>query len=195
VADDLDSIEIESSADLRRWLLQNHRQKSSVWLIRYKLPDLRHVSWSDVVDQLLCFGWIDSQPRKLDAEKSMLRISPRNPKSAWSKINKDKIAVLLAQKKMHASGLAVVAAAKKSGTWDALDEVETLAVPPDLKAALGRSKAAAENFAAFPKSAKRGILDWISQAKKAETRAARIAETVEKAAQNIRANQWRQPKN
>jgi uncharacterized protein YdeI (YjbR/CyaY-like superfamily) len=191
-AGDHSQVEIESSADLRKWLQRNHTRTESFWLVTYKKPDPRHLPWSDVVDQLLCFGWIDSQPRKLDEARSMLRISPRNPKSTWSKINKDKIARLMAGGLMHESGLAVVEAAKKSGTWVALDQVEALAMPEDLQKAFAKSKTAMENFEAFPKSAKRGILDWISQAKRPETRKARVSETVEKAKLNLRANQWRQ---
>jgi uncharacterized protein YdeI (YjbR/CyaY-like superfamily) len=189
-AGETSQVEIESSADLRTWLQRNYTRTESVWLITYKKPDPRHVPWADVVDQLLCFGWIDSQPRKLDEARSMLRISPRNPKSTWSKINKDKIARLMAEGLMHDSGLAVVEAAKKSGTWVALDQVEALQMPEDLQKALAKSKTALENFEAFPKSAKRGILDWISQAKRPETRQARVTETVEKAKLNLRANQW-----
>jgi uncharacterized protein YdeI (YjbR/CyaY-like superfamily) len=192
-AGDHTQVEIESSADLREWLMRNHTRAESFWLVTYKKPDPRHVPWADVVDQLLCFGWIDSQPRKLDEARSSLRISPRNPKSTWSKINKDKITRLMADGLMHASGLAVVKAAKKSGTWEALDQVEALEMPEDLREALSKSKTALENFEAFPKSAKRGILDWISQAKRPETRAARVTETVEKAKLNLRANQWRRP--
>jgi uncharacterized protein YdeI (YjbR/CyaY-like superfamily) len=192
-AGDHTQVEIESSADLREWLMRNHTRAESFWLVTYKKPDPRHVPWADVVDQLLCFGWIDSQPRKFDEARSSLRISPRNPKSTWSKINKDKITRLMADGLMHASGLAVVKAAKKSGTWEALDQVEALEMPEDLREALSKSKTALENFEAFPKSAKRGILDWISQAKRPETRAARVTETVEKAKLNLRANQWRRP--
>jgi uncharacterized protein YdeI (YjbR/CyaY-like superfamily) len=192
-AGDHTQVEIESSADLRKWLQLNHTRAESFWLVTYKKPDPRHVPWADIVDQLLCFGWIDSQPRKLDEARSMLRISPRNPKSTWSKINKDKIARLIGDGLIHASGLAVVEAAKKSGTWEALDQVEALQMPEDLQMAFAKSKLALANFEAFPKSAKRGILDWISQAKRPETRSARVTETVEKAKLNLRANQWRQP--
>lgn len=93
---------------------------------------------------------------------------------------------------MTRMGLAVVEAAKASGTWSALDAVENLELPPDLlKLFATAPKAARANFEAFPRSVKRGILEWIQTAKKPETRAKRIHETVEKAASNVRANQWR----
>jgi uncharacterized protein YdeI (YjbR/CyaY-like superfamily) len=191
--DELQRVEVTSSVDWRQWLQNNHQQKVGVWLIRYKKPDPRHVSWSDAVDEALCFGWIDSLPRKLDDQRSMLLVTPRKPKSAWSGINKEKVERLTAVGRMTDAGLKVVANAKASGTWHKLVAVERLEMPLDLVDAFVASKTAKKNFDAFPPSAKRGILDWISQAKRPETRAARIAETVEKAKNNIRANHWRQP--
>jgi uncharacterized protein YdeI (YjbR/CyaY-like superfamily) len=191
--DELQRVEVTSSAEWRKWLSAHHTQKQGIWLVRYKKPDPRHVSWSDAVDEALCFGWIDSQPRKLDDTRSMLLITPRNPKSAWSGINKEKVQKLIAEGRMAPAGLRMVEAAKASGTWDKLVAVEKMEMPPDLVKAFAAAKEAKQNFDAFPPSTKRGILDWISQAKRPETRAARIEETVTKAKDNIRANQWRQP--
>jgi len=119
-------------------------------------------------------------------------LAPRKLKSSWSKLNKQRVEKLMAEGRMEPAGLAVVEAAKKSGTWDKLNDVEELSIPDDLAAALKKNKQAAQNFEAFPRSVKRAILEWILNAKKPETRAARIAETVAKAETNIRANQWRQ---
>ena len=91
---------------------------------------------------------------------------------------------------MHASGLNVVATAKANGTWNALDDVENLIVPPDLKAEFEKHTHALNHWNSFPRSAKRGILEWILNAKKPETRAKRIEETARLAQQNIRANQY-----
>jgi uncharacterized protein YdeI (YjbR/CyaY-like superfamily) len=191
--DELQHVEVTSCAEWRAWLVTHHKQKDGIWLVRYKKPDPRHVSWPDAVDEALCFGWIDSVPRKLDEARSMLLVTPRNPKSAWSGINKEKIERLTAAGRMVSAGLKMVADAKASGTWDKLVAVEKLEIPQDLVKAFASSKTAQKNFDAFPPSAKRGILDWISQAQRPETRAARIEETVSKAKDNIRANQWRQP--
>jgi uncharacterized protein YdeI (YjbR/CyaY-like superfamily) len=191
--DELQSIEVTSVAEWRKWLSAHHTQKQGIWLVRYKKPDPRHVSWSDAVDEALCLGWIDSQPRKLDDTRSMLLITPRNPKSAWSGINKEKVEKLITEGRMAPAGVRMVEEAKASGTWDKLVAVEKMEMPPDLVKAFASAKKAKQNFDAFPPSTKRGILDWISQAKRPETRAARIEETVTKAKDNIRANQWRQP--
>jgi uncharacterized protein YdeI (YjbR/CyaY-like superfamily) len=141
-----------------------------------------------VVDEALCFGWIDSLPRRLDADRSMLLLSPRKPGSGWSKVNKDKVARLTADGRMAPAGLAKVEAAKADGSWARLDAVDALAEPDDLVAALDADPAARANFDAFPRSSRRGILEWIVNAKRPETRAARIATTVALASENRKAN-------
>jgi uncharacterized protein YdeI (YjbR/CyaY-like superfamily) len=93
---------------------------------------------------------------------------------------------------MHAAGLAA-AAAKANGAWTALDETETLTEPADLVAALDATPGARRNWDAFPRSARRAILEWITTAKTSTTRQGRIQRTADDAARNIRANQWRQP--
>jgi uncharacterized protein YdeI (YjbR/CyaY-like superfamily) len=144
------------------------------------------------VEEALCFGWIDSKPNKLDEERSTLWFAPRKPRTGWSKLNKERVERLIEQQLMMPSGLAKVEAAKQDGSWNALDAIEALEIPPDLEQTLIDHPEAKQNFDAFPRSAKRGILEWIASARKPETRAKRIAETAQLAAQNRRANQWRQ---
>jgi uncharacterized protein YdeI (YjbR/CyaY-like superfamily) len=188
----LEQLEITSRAELRKWLSANHERTDSVWLISWKKADpVRYVPYDAVVEELLCFGWVDSLPRKLDEQRSMLLISPRKAKSNWSKVNRDRVKKLLAEGLMRPPGLKLVEEAKARGTWDALDAVEALIVPEDMLAALALVPGAAENFANFPKSAKRGILEWILNAKQPATRAKRLQETARLAAENVRANQWR----
>jgi uncharacterized protein YdeI (YjbR/CyaY-like superfamily) len=191
VADHLQRVEVESRQALRNWLSANHTQKQSVWLVTYKKGDPRHVPYVDMVQEALCFGWIDSLPRKLDEKRTMHVLSPRNPKSAWSKVNKDHVAVLEAQGLLHPAGQKVIAAAKASGQWTKLDTVDALKMPDVLVKAFANNKIALKNFEKFPPSVRKGILEWIAQAKRPETLALRVAETVEKAQQNIRANQWK----
>ncbi len=93
---------------------------------------------------------------------------------------------------MHSSGFKMIEQAKKNGTWDALDELESLKIPEDLNELFQKNKIALQNWEAFPPSSKRGILEWILNAKKAETHKKRIEETVRLAAENIRANHYRQ---
>ena len=185
------TIYASSAEDWREWLKENHAQESSVWLIIYKKESGKpSVYYPEAVDEALCFGWVDSKPNKRDAQSYYQFFAKRNPKSNWSKINKDKVARLLAENKMAPAGMAMVELAKKLGTWNALDEVEQLMLPPDLKEAFAQNETALANWETFPKSAKRGILEWILNAKGADTRKKRIAETVDKAAIGERANQY-----
>lgn len=149
------------------------------------------MGYDAMVEEALCFGWVDSKPQKLDDERSMLYFAPRKAKSGWSRPNKERVGRLIAEGSMHASGLAKIEAAKADGSWAMLDAVEALETPPDLTHALRAASPALTYWDAFPRSAKRGILEWIAQAKKPETRAARIANTAELAQRNERANQWK----
>jgi uncharacterized protein YdeI (YjbR/CyaY-like superfamily) len=131
---------------------------------------------------------VDSKAAKLDEERSMLTFTPRNPKSPWSKSNKDRVARLTKEGRMAKAGLESVATAKANGAWTALDSVEALEVPHDLAQALAANREASANFVAFPPSSKKSILWWVESAKRPETREKRIRETVDLAAQNIRAH-------
>lgn len=181
-----------SAADWRAYLAKHHDQLANTWLIIYKkgtgIPSL---SYEEARDEALCFGWIDSKPNKRDANSYYLFFAKRNPKSNWSRVNKQRIAALEKAGKLAAPGYAMVAAAKRSGTWDALNEVEDLIVPADLAEAFQKYKQARANWDNFPPSTRRGILEWIFNAKRAPTRAKRIMETAEMASRNERANQFR----
>lgn len=147
------------------------------------------VEYDDAVEEALAFGWIDSKANTLDDERSLMWMSPRKPKSGWSKLNKERIARLERNGSMAPAGRAVVASAKKSGAWALLDKVEALEVPDDLRDALSGNPLANEFFDRFPPSAKKGILTWVASAKRDATRQKRIEETVRLAAENKRANQ------
>ena len=180
---------VESAEMLRDWLEENHNKSDSIWLVKWKKDSGKpYISYEEIVDVLLCFGWIDSLPRKLNEEKSMLRISPRNPKSNWSATNKAKVEALMNEGKMAPSGIRAVNKAKENGTWDFLNDVEELTVPPDLKKELTKYDKAEYYFNRFPPSSKRGILEWIKTSKKETTREKRIRETAFKASDNIKAN-------
>lgn len=124
----------------------------------------------------------------------MLWFAPRKPGSGWSRPNKERVARTIAAGLMAPAGEAKVEAARADGSWQALDDVLALEVPPDLTEALAADPDALRHFEAFPPSSKRIILEWISQTKDPETRRRRIEETVTLAAQGIRAHHWRQPK-
>lgn len=186
-------VQIERRREWRAWLTANHQQTEGIWLVTFKKHcGNKYVSYDDVVEEALCFGWVDSLPRRLDDDRTMLWLAPRQSGSGWSKLNKDRVERMIAAGLMTPAGLAKIDAAKRDGSWTALDAIENLEIPPDLAAALAEFGVARQNFEAFPRSVKRGILEWIASAKKPTTRAKRIHETASLAQENIRANQWRQ---
>ncbi len=140
------------------------------------------------MDEALCFGWIDSLPRELDTDRTMLLLSPRRAGSGWSKVNKDKVERLIASGLMQPPGLAKIEEAMRDGSWSRLDGVDALLEPPDPTNALNDTPSARRHFDAFSASSRRSILEWINAAKQPETRAARIIKTVTLAADNIKAN-------
>lgn len=186
-------VTVRSRAEWRRWLHANHTRETSVWVVTYKKGRGRHVPYGDIVEEALAFGWVDSRPRKLDDDRSQLLVSKRKEGSRWSKANKERIEALTKAGRMTPAGRAVVDRAMQDGTWNALDSVEALEEPDDLRRALDRDAQARRNWDAFPRSTRRGILEWILSAKRAETRANRVRQTVEQATVDRRANQWRQP--
>ena len=179
-------------AEWRAWLEENHARDQGVWFVSYKKATGKpRVEYGEAVEEALCFGWIDSKANGLDDERSMLWMSPRKPGTGWSRSNKERVERLMAEGRMAPAGLAKIEAAKRDGSWSALDAVEALEIPPDLGRALDSHADARRHFEDFPRSVKRAILEWISSAKKPETRAARVGETARLAANNERANQWR----
>jgi uncharacterized protein YdeI (YjbR/CyaY-like superfamily) len=151
----------------RAWLEQNHARREGVWLINYKKETGKpRLEYEEAVEEALCYGWIDSKPGKLDEERSMLWFAPRKAKSGWSRINKERIERLIQDGLMQPAGLARIEAAKQDSSWSALDAIELLEFPSDFEIALRANPAAREYFEAFPRSVKRGILEWIINAKK-----------------------------
>ncbi|MEM8672616.1 MAG: YdeI/OmpD-associated family protein [Cyanobacteria bacterium P01_G01_bin.67] len=181
-------VEVKTRHDLRKWLQVNYRQQEGVWLVKFKKPHKYYLSYDDIVEECICFGWIDSLPRKLDEQRTMLYISPRNKGSNWSQANKERAKELEKSGLIQEVGLIKIEQAKQDGSWSFLDDVEALILPEDLKQAFNENQVAYENYETFPPSAKRGILEWIKNAKRPATRAKRIQNTVLKAAQGIRAN-------
>jgi uncharacterized protein YdeI (YjbR/CyaY-like superfamily) len=173
----------------RAWLAKNHATAQNVWLILYnKASETPSVRMDEAVEEALCFGWIDSTANKRDAESRYQRFVPRKSNSNWSTINRARVEKLTASGLMTAAGQAMVDLAKATGTWMALAEAQQLVLPVDLQQAFAKNKKAQTNFTAFSNSSKRIILEWIAKAKRPETRANRIAETVASAAKNIKAN-------
>ncbi len=161
----------------RAWLAANHSTASGVWAITYrKAAGKSTVTYDELVEEALCFGWIDSRGAGLDDERTMLRFTPRRRGSAWSRSNKDRVERLVAEGRMTEAGLRPIDEAKADGSWDALNDVDALVIPPDLAAALEADPDAARGFEALSASMKRPLLFWVTSAKRPETRDRRIAE-------------------
>lgn len=185
-------VHLPDRAAWRAWLMEHATSSAGIWLVYDKGPG-RRLLYDDIVEEALAFGWIDSLPRSLDDTRAMLYVAPRKPRSSWSRVNKDRVERLIAAGAMTPAGLAVVEAARASGTWTALDRVEDGVEPADLAAALDAVPVARREWDAFPHSSRRAILEWLEAAKRPETRARRMATVVAEAAEGRRANQWRQP--
>jgi uncharacterized protein YdeI (YjbR/CyaY-like superfamily) len=161
----------------RAWLAANHATATGVWAVTYRRAAAKPVvGYDELVEEALCFGWIDSRPGSLDEERTMLRFTPRKRGSVWSRPNKERVERLIADGSMTAAGLRAIEAARADGSWDALNDVDALVVPVDLAAALAGDAAAARGFGAMSPSVQKPILFWVTSAKRPETRARRITE-------------------
>ncbi len=173
----------------RNWLNQNHKKFPGIWLVFYKAGTSKpRLPYDDMVEEALCFGWIDSLPRKLDDERSMLMFTPRKPKSVWSQLNKTRIEKLINDKLMMPAGAASIAIAKQNDSWDTLTASDTAAatnqLPDDLNKLFSKNKKAKENFQQFSFSIRKQFLAWIDSAKRPETRTQRLKQTMLMAAAN-----------
>lgn len=172
--ENFDKIEITSVEELRSWLLENHNQSESLWLITYKKSDPeKYISRWDVLDELICFGWIDGIRRKLDENRTMQLSSPRKVEH-WARTYKERAAKLIKEGRMHESGLKTIDISKSNGLWNFMDDVDNLVIPEDLSRGLLKFDGATEFFDSINDSSKRFVLRWIKLAKTNKTRNNRI---------------------
>jgi uncharacterized protein YdeI (YjbR/CyaY-like superfamily) len=189
-AADVPSELFETRGAWRAWLEANHASAPGVWHLSWRPATGRpRVPYEEAVEEALCFGWIDSKGGNLDDERARQYYAPRNPRSGWARSNKERVERLIAEGRMAPAGLAAINRAKENGAWTMLDDVENLVVPADLTEAFVRHPGAEANWAAFPRSVRRMHLEWVVQARRPETRAARIEEIASRAAMNERANE------
>ena len=185
------SVQPQNRMEWRKWLEKEHLRSPGIWLVYYKKQTgLQGITYDEAVEEALCFGWIDSLPGKLDEQRSTLKFTARKPKSVWSALNKKRVAQLISQGAMRPAGLKAIEIAKENGSWDALTASDEAAankqLPPDLEKLFARNKKAGENFNAFSESVRKQFLSWIFSAKRAETRANRLKQTVRMSAANVK---------
>lgn len=178
-------IYINSRQQWRQWLKINHQIKQSVWLVCHKQSsDLPTIPWSELVEEALCFGWIDSTRKTIDEFSFMQMFSKRKPNSTWSKVNKERVQILIEKGLMMTSGQKCIEVAKLNGSWSLLDQVEELIIPEDLESAFENHKGSKAYFLGLSKSVRKMMLRWIVLAKRPETRKRRIDEIAILAGQN-----------
>jgi uncharacterized protein YdeI (YjbR/CyaY-like superfamily) len=177
------AVSAQDSNAWRKWLEKNGTKEDSVWLIIYnKDSNVPSLTYSQAVDQAICFGWIDAVANKRDDKSRYQYFARRSPKSNWSRVNKQKVERLLEEGLIVPEGLATIELAKQNGTWDALNDVENLLVPADLAGLFNKDKKAQQQFEAFSRSVKRAILEWLQSAKTDATRQKRLKQIVRMAA-------------
>ncbi|WP_367392887.1 YdeI family protein [Lewinella sp. LCG006] len=182
----------ENKADWRNWLEENHVTEDSIWLIFYKTTSPSYnLSWSDAVDEALCFGWIDSTKKSIDDEKYIQYFCKRKPQSNWSKVNKEKVKNLMEQGLMEEAGSRSIKIAKENGSWSFLDAVEALVIPEDLKEEFANYKGSIDYFTSLSKSTQKILLYWVISAKREDTRRKRVVEVAENASRKMKPKQFR----
>lgn len=171
----------------RRWLERNHDKKQSVWLVQYrKEANVPTITWSEAVDQALCFGWIDSTRRSLEDGKFIQFFTKRKPGGTWSKVNKEKVQRFVEEGLMAPAGLAAIERAKQNGAWAILDEVEELQIPADLAHEFRGRPGSEAFFLSLSMSIRKRLLQWIVLAKRAETREKRITDIAKHAGRGLK---------
>jgi uncharacterized protein YdeI (YjbR/CyaY-like superfamily) len=185
-------IAVATRAELHDWLAANFTRTDPVWLVSgKKAAGDAYLPYDEIVEEALCFGWVDSLPRALDDTRSMLLLSQRKPGSAWSKPNRDRVERLIAADLMHPAGLAKVTAAKADGSWDFLKAAESGDIPEDLAVALAGVPGARRNYDAFSAPVRRRIVEFLLRAKRPDTRTARIGKVVEGARTGVDPLTWK----
>ncbi|TXF87773.1 hypothetical protein FUA23_17525 [Neolewinella aurantiaca] len=176
-----------SQHDWRNWLEENHVSRDFVWVIFYKVSTGKcTITWSQAVEEALCFGWIDSVKKTLDKERYIQYFSKRKPGSTWSRVNKEAVTKLIQEKRMMEAGAKSIAVAKENGSWTILDQVEALIIPDDLAAAFKTRPGSEAFFLSLSKSKRKVMLSWIVLAKRKDTRDKRIKTIAEHAEQGKR---------
>jgi uncharacterized protein YdeI (YjbR/CyaY-like superfamily) len=167
-------VEVSSAVELRAWLTENHSQKESIWLVTFKKEIKgKYVSTEEILDEILCFGWIDGIRRKVDDQKTMQLIAPRQVQH-WTKTYKDRFAKLEKLGLVTDAGRASVELSKQNGLWDFMNDVDALIKPADFMKCLLENEPAMANFDAFGAASKRFMLRYIKIAKTEATRTKRI---------------------
>jgi uncharacterized protein YdeI (YjbR/CyaY-like superfamily) len=181
MAVELEELLVPDAEAWRAWLAGSHASSPGVWLVLTKKGGtLTTVTYEHAVQEALCFGWIDGQARGRDAESSLQRMTPRRPRSRWSRRNVDRVEALEREGRMHEAGREQVRAAKADGRWDAAYEGQASAtVPEDLAAAIAANPDAQAMFDVLTATNRFALINRLGAVKREETRRRKIDEFVE----------------
>jgi uncharacterized protein YdeI (YjbR/CyaY-like superfamily) len=165
--------------DFRKWLEENHLKETELLVGYYKVATAKpSMSWSDSVDEALCFGWIDGVRKSIDGESYCIRFTPRNPKSRWSAVNIKKVEEMIRIGKMTPAGLAAYEKRSEvhSGIYSYENKPEQF--PPELEARFRENKTAWEFFSGQSTSYKRTVMYYVMDAKQEATRFSRLEKLI-----------------
>jgi len=169
-----------SAKALRQWLKANHASENELWIKVFKVKMGKpSVSWAEIVIEALCWGWIDGIKKSIDGEAYLQRITPRKPRSTWSKRNRAHAERLIGEGRMQEPGLVQVRAAKADGRWKKAYAASEMKVPADFLAAVERKPKAKQCFETLNKSNRYTIAYGLTTAKRPETRKKRFDEFLE----------------
>jgi uncharacterized protein YdeI (YjbR/CyaY-like superfamily) len=174
------TVYVKSRKEWREWLNQNHDKSNGIWLVFYKKHTGKPtLGYEEAVEEALCFGWIDSIIKKIDAEKYVRKLTPRKADSRWSELNKKRIMKLQKQGLLTEAGIMKVKVAKASGLWDKPDRPEiSLDIPRELENALAKNTKAKSFFHQLAPSYQKQFIGWIAVAKRKETKERRLREAI-----------------
>lgn len=170
----------ETQAALRKWLMKNHKTADELWVGMYKKHTGKpSISWPQVVDEVLCFGWIDGIRKGIDADSFTNRITPRRKGSHWSAVNLKRVLELQAEGRMMPAGLKAYEERDPAKSQQYSNEQRGMAWPAALEAKFKKSKQAWAHFNAQPPGYRKTITWWVISAKREETQMKRLARVIE----------------
>ena len=187
-ANSLPIISFETQQDWERWLAERHTNTEGIWLkIAKKETGALSISYAEALESALCYGWIDGQKASFDDKYWLQKFTPRRPKSIWSKVNCDKATALMAEGRMQPAGIRQVELAKADGRWDqAYESQSKITIPADFQSELDKNQKAKDFFDTLDSTNRYAMLFRIQNAKKPDTRSARIQKFIEMLSKNKR---------
>ena len=173
-------LSVTTRSQWRRWLSRNHDRSNGVWLVFHrKATGVATLAYEDVVEEALCYGWIDSIIRKLDERRYARKLTPRNNDSNWSATNIKRVDKLIQRGLMTKAGLNKIAAARKAGLYKPdKPPILSFTMPSEFERALSGNKKATAFFTQLAPSYRKQYIGWISNARRPETRMKRVAESI-----------------